>query len=1229
MKFNKRAVCTLLLTSIILVTNSVLAKAFASDAYSITLDPLPPVIAQQTSGPVSFVIHNDSQLPVQLYVKWKASNLGWQPTPAGTTCSILNADNNATESFVALDAGQHCILAGTFTPAQVGTQNLVAQLLIHADRSLSMLPNQFAIPVQSSGQPVPPPTPVPPPIPTPTGKAIAVTWSMPLSEALTIKNKYRVKVAVMNNGETAADLFGISWTAIDASDSLINDPEATTCGKTLDINQVCEYAATFTPGTMGAKSFSATVSYDGTSATTTATSSFANDPSVQLSAQWAQNLPTPSTVGKAYNVELIVTNESDGDAILKTPQWIKNAAPDFQDNGGSCTQLANHILSANGSCAYEEIYQPTAAGAKSLNVNVNYQDTTGISGAVQPTRQLTSNAQDQPGVVELQWDTNQSLPKNITVGTPYVVEVLVRNNGESPISLAEQSWSYTIVGVDSVARNSEKTSCDAVLGVNEVCAFSITYAAGEPTVGATPDKSIGFSIVANGVVTTLPAQYATAKAQAAKLSLKWDSSSLIPTVSVLDDSYQLKLNVTNTGVVAATLNAIDWHSTATNDQFTLDTAASTCHLETALAVGDTCQFVATYLPKSVGARNINVALTTADSQSFGPDAQVTDTQKPVLALGEQGVILASSDLKNWQFYGGTDLNTVTYNATQKIYVATGKFGTLLYSKDGMKWFVGSLNLTQSMSTSTSAAPNLSAVNYVTAKNKFIAVGDRNMIVSSSDGIHWIYEQKPDPLTVSGHGLFSSASNADTEVAVGQAGRILAKQGPTWEVRNSGITNDLVDVVYVGKQFIALSNNGIILSSNDGLTWNQSDNVNHNVTALATGNYAGTDYCVITGEQGTVFYAKNCTAPWNKVKVGTIKGTFNNVTYLPSTHQFIAVGNHGITLAGTLENGTINWSNIVTASKYNLLGVTVSDSGVVAVGAQGAIINSSDTINWNSLTTPALVALDSFIDSTRAGEGDTQQYIAATIKGELLASFDGKTWRSIGHPAIYNEASISYRVTYLNNTLIFYLQSTYQNTPGKAIYSSDLGKTWNTVQIPSALQNDSIAAITYVEGQFVVAMTKDRNLYRFTSLSQATDWQVITTPHDQIAGLSTDGGNHIIARYDNLKGIQVGTIHDATWQQANLSTDTDKLNTVTFAHGIYVMATMGSLLVNTSGDIVPAANWLEKSPVLPENIIFYGSSAYTHEMFLVMATGFFTTSVNGNLWTPHYLSIGEYISTIVN
>ncbi len=189
-----------------------------------------------------------------------------------------------------------------------------------------------------------------------------------------------------------------------------------------------------------------------------------------------------------------------------------------------------------------------------------------------------------------------------------------------------------------------------------------------------------------------------------------------------------------------------------------------------------------------------------------------------IATYDGGIILASSDGNTWlpRYAGTGDILDGFYGIAygNNKFVAVGYadyLGLIGTSPDAATWTIGKIN------NDSSLAGEVRFLNDVVyANNKFVAVGGLSdmeaYIVSSPDGINWtkvyyedVYGKSP--------GLNGISYAEGVFVAVGNNGRILTStDAMTWTERPSNVNIALYDVTYGNNSFVIVGEKSTILQS---------------------------------------------------------------------------------------------------------------------------------------------------------------------------------------------------------------------------------------------------------------------------------------------------------------------------------------------------------------------------------------------------------------------------------
>jgi hypothetical protein len=262
-----------------------------------------------------------------------------------------------------------------------------------------------------------------------------------------------------------------------------------------------------------------------------------------------------------------------------------------------------------------------------------------------------------------------------------------------------------------------------------------------------------------------------------------------------------------------------------------------------------------------------------------------------------------------------------------------------------------------------------------AANRFVAVGDQGVILSSPDGTNWTTQSSATRNTLNeityGHGLF---------VAVGENGTIITSaDAESWETRSSGTSAGFTAIAFGNDRFVAIAGDGTIHTSTDGFVWLQAPFQASGMRGIAFGNglFLTFNGQVLSSVDGLTWSVAASLPPGSYSRIHFGNGTFvisgflggfglpvrvffsNNGSDWGSTpgllSRFISGGGNILGVVGgsgdtflTLSTNGQSWTNVSTAgfSRDGLAG-TYGNGTYVDVGTAGSIGSSSDINNWTN------------------------------------------------------------------------------------------------------------------------------------------------------------------------------------------------------------------------------------------------------------------------------------------
>jgi len=224
-------------------------------------------------------------------------------------------------------------------------------------------------------------------------------------------------------------------------------------------------------------------------------------------------------------------------------------------------------------------------------------------------------------------------------------------------------------------------------------------------------------------------------------------------------------------------------------------------------------------------------------------------------------------------------------------------------------------------------------------DKYVAVGDRAFVMTSSDGVNWESELVPRAATNSV--LLGVSGRSNAIVAVGTQGRvILSTNGYDWSTPGKVTAEDLHGVFADEKMFIAVGSGGTILTSVDaGHNW---DSPRSGSMDYLSGVCSFSGKYIVVGRSGTILTSAD-GIDWTRRISGTTNWLYRVEVALG---KIVAAGQNGTIL--TSSDG-VQWAKQNSGTDKWLNGIADNPSGseCVAVGVAGTILRSSDLVHWEA------------------------------------------------------------------------------------------------------------------------------------------------------------------------------------------------------------------------------------------------------------------------------------------
>jgi hypothetical protein len=267
----------------------------------------------------------------------------------------------------------------------------------------------------------------------------------------------------------------------------------------------------------------------------------------------------------------------------------------------------------------------------------------------------------------------------------------------------------------------------------------------------------------------------------------------------------------------------------------------------------------------------------------------------LVAAGDSGTILTSTDGRDWTPRAtSSSRNLHALAHANDLFVATGRRGAILTSPNGIAWTQRTSNVTNYLERTTFA------------NGLWVAVAEHGDMATSANGFDWTPLNTGVPysdhegvafgngvwVAVGGYFVGPGENNAVTSIYT-------SLDGQAWQRVPFDAGKRLRDVAFADGRFVAVGNDGLVVVSADGTSWN-------------------------------TYYLRNPVGEANLRRVHYAHG------------RFVAVGNDGFVVSSVNPIGPDFWTTHRSNTSMNLHDVMASPDGTfVAVGNNGMILQSDN------------------------------------------------------------------------------------------------------------------------------------------------------------------------------------------------------------------------------------------------------------------------------------------------
>ena len=439
----------------------------------------------------------------------------------------------------------------------------------------------------------------------------------------------------------------------------------------------------------------------------------------------------------------------------------------------------------------------------------------------------------------------------------------------------------------------------------------------------------------------------------------------------------------------------------------------------------------------VGAwQTARVYTSTDNGETWLPGTPMAPASAPDIAFGAGRFVTAygytSTDGISWTHVilpGATlSFNSVVYGNDL---FAVGGNSYSATSPDGLTW---TNTIGHGFSGETAAGAGIFVRLQGTGGSRYNRVMSQE-ILYSTDGLSWT------PVYYINNTLYGVAHAGDQFIAVGNNGVLLTStNGSNWTQRVFATDNNFRALAYGKGRYVAGGNDGVVAFSDDGLHWNLRD-------TLGGRDMQGVVYAQgrFTAAAGNDIFVSQNGEIWGRQAGGA--ADLLNIVYLGD--RYIAVGDVGTVV--TSSNG-LSWTWRTVTNRIRLQGIAYGKGLYVITGMGGTILTSADAVNWTTQSSPTNV----YLQTATYGNG---RFVAAGTRGVIVTSDNGTNWSVQQTPAGWIEFE---HITFGAGHFVVVGED-------GTLVSSTNGVNWTSHYTGS---HNNLRCVDYAQGAFMIVGNND-------------------------------------------------------------------------------------------------------------------------------------------------------------
>ena len=482
----------------------------------------------------------------------------------------------------------------------------------------------------------------------------------------------------------------------------------------------------------------------------------------------------------------------------------------------------------------------------------------------------------------------------------------------------------------------------------------------------------------------------------------------------------------------------------------------------------------------------------------------TGQNESVQGAGQPVKMFYSNDGINWSLTntipGWANQWVVTFGNNKFVAAKGGSCGTncISYSSDGINW---SLATTPNLGS----GPIINFTDIIYTGTTFYAVSGGGAVITSSDGVNWTYQTTISGITTWSDYVNELAFGNSTVVGVGPNGRVSTSTSPsTWVKRTASPSGSISwdDIAFGQSNFVAVSSQGYVMRSGDGVTWTSSGSISASSIAYGNGTF-------VAFGAGSSFYTSSATPSAPTSLSATAGDGQATISFSAGSNGGSAITNYKYSTDGTTftalspadSSSPITVPGLTNGTNYTIYLKAVNSNGDSSASSSVSVTPVAPAVSASDSTGP-----DNYFEPIRKVEVSNGIINWEPNRKVVISKFDPSSKKSTIIESVNGQLvlpkakpgqSVSYSIMATDGTVLKEItMKTKPNTPKIAKVASQKSEVLTKnkkMAITAQWKKDTsvkkyTVKITLDNGKSITASTTDPN---FSIITDETKGATIT------------------------------------------------------------------------------------------------------------------------------------------